>query len=120
LSKTYPTLQEVLEKLTGAPLSSVDFVEDYVQLVWSDSTLNAYTMPSIVAMGREYRLDDREYRPMMYRLKGRPLEKVEVTDEAVNLRFAGETVVSISLRDDDYVGPEALWYSQRDGLSYVA
>lgn len=121
MEKTYPTLQEVLGKVVGTPLSSVVFVEDYIQLEWRDSFLSAYTMPSIAASGETFREDNPEYRSMMYRLEGRALEKVEVIhNEAVNLNFTGGTLLSISLRDDDYVAPEALIYQERNGLCWVA
>ena len=119
MEKTYPTLQEVLEKLVGTALSSVVFVEDYVQLEWEGSCLSAYIMPTIVAAGRSITQTDPEFREMMYGLEGRLLERPQVTDEALNLFFSGGTVLSVSMRDADYVGPEALWYWQGDGLSYV-
>jgi len=117
---TRHTLDEALQKLVGAPLISVDFVEDYVQLVWKKSSLTAHTMPVVVVEGLEYREDNSDYRRVMYRLEGQQLCGAEVIKgEALNLSFASGTLLTISLRDADYVVAEALLYRDADGQLWV-
>jgi hypothetical protein len=86
LSNAHPTVGEALGKLVGTTLSSIDFVEDYMQLRWTDSFLNAFTMPSVVAAGENYCPGHPEYKPNVYRLEGRVLKHAAVIDdEGVNL-----------------------------------
>ncbi len=114
------TLDEALQRLIGTPLTSVDFVEDYVQLVWKKSFLTAHTMPVILAGGLEYREDNSEYRSAMYRLEGQELHGAEVIEgEALNLYFENGTTFTISLRDADYVVAEAVLYRDADGHLWV-
>jgi hypothetical protein len=114
------TLDEALQKLLGAPLMSVDFVEDYVQLEWKNSFLTAHTMPTLLVAGNEYREDNCDYRPAMYRLEGQQLSRAEVIEgEALNLLFVNGTLLTISLRDADYVVAEALLYRDEDGQLWV-
>jgi hypothetical protein len=121
MKKTYPTLSEVLRKLVGTAVVSVDFVEDYVQLVWEKSFLTAYTMPAIVTEGVKYCKEDTEYRQAMYRLEGQVVERAEVVgDEAVSFLFMGGTLLSISIQDVDHAAPEALLYQEIGGLLRVA
>lgn len=119
--KTYPTLNEALQKVVGTRVLSVDFVEDYVQLGWAISFLTAYMMPTIDTAGVKYNKESPEFHQVMCQLEGQLLERAEVAgDNAVTFLFASGTFLSISLRDDDYVGPEALLYQEIGGLLWVA
>ena len=120
MEKQYPTLREAMQKIVGTALSSVDFVEDYVQLVWEKSVLTAYSMPALGKEGLTYGEKHPEYRDVMYRLEGQVLDAAEIIDaEAVNLAFVDGTTLSISIREDDYVCPEILLYREIGGLLWV-
>jgi hypothetical protein len=45
---------------------------------------------------------------------------VLITDDEVSIEFADSSAIGVSLRDEDYVGPEAFNYTARDGTVVVA
>ena len=101
-------------------MCSVDFVEDYVQLEWEQSYLTAYTMPVVLAEGVEHRHEEKDYKEVMYRLEGQLLCNAKVVEaEAVSLHFERGTLLTISLRDADYVVAEALLYGETNGSLWV-
>jgi hypothetical protein len=110
----HPTLVEALEKIVGSPLSSVTFVADYVQFAFDGPGLTAYNLPVVGSGSHRLEWDQPGYRDVLCRQIGRRVERVEVDDQHVAVLFEGGTVVSISLLDNDYIGPEALqfWLNQ--------
>jgi hypothetical protein len=115
----HPTLSEALQRIVGKPLLSATFIEDYLQLLWEGAFLNAYTMPRVLRDGVEYACESPEYRNAMYGLEGQTLKSVDVRPgERVWLNFSN-AALSVSLRDADYVGPEALQFGGGDGPLWV-
>lgn len=52
-------------------------------------------------------------------LIGTDVEEVALTVEELTVRFAGSVALVVSLRDDDYLGPEAINYIDMDGTHVV-
>jgi hypothetical protein len=101
-------------------LQSVVFVEDYVQPEWKKSHLTANTMPTVELEGVEYRCDSPEYRQAMYNLVGKALCNVSViAGEKAEFVFSDAAVLAVSLRDSDYVVPEAMLHGEADGRLWV-
>jgi len=44
---------------------------------------------------------------------------VRVTDEELRIEFANSASIAVSLRDEDYTGPEAINYEALDGRMMV-
>jgi hypothetical protein len=112
-------LDAALQRLKGHRVSSVDFVEDYVQVHFDNACLTAYTLPRIT-LG-DVQMEDRSsaYREALYRFEGSELlhANVEVGKEII-MNFS-EGCLNISLRDEDYQGPEALQLKDADGRLWV-
>ena len=102
-------LAEGLRELRGRQLSSVEFVQDYVQLKFDGPRLSAYVLPVVALNGKRLRHDGAGYRDELCARIGRTVLDADFRDgEALSLRFDDGAVIEISVRDKDYAGPEAL------------
>ena len=116
----HQTLYEALQRVVGKPLLSVDFVEDYVQLEWQGSFLTAYTAPKVLEGGIEYGFESPDYRRVMHKLEGQVLSNVDVIlGNKISFLFSSSTLLTVSLRDADYLGPEAVQFGGVDSLLWV-
>ena len=113
------SLNAALRNLKGHRMSAVTFVEDYIQLHFEQAVLTAYTLPSITLA------DDRiEEHPIGYKEALRAFEGTELQDvslqsgEEAVMTFSGGSL-SISLRDEDYQGPEALQFIDEEGSVWM-
>jgi hypothetical protein len=99
--------------LIGEDLSGVTFVRDYVQLEFNPPPrLSAYTPVSIQNSAGQSRLGDPDFANMMIAQIGQVVAAVALTlGEALVLTFEDGSTVAISLREGDYVGPEAVYYT---------
>jgi hypothetical protein len=113
------TLAEAVQLLEGEQLSSVEFVQDYVQLRFDGPCLTVYTIAqtvtrnnSFIAWGEPgYR--DALCNPIAHKVK----QTLVVDSERLSLTFDDDSVWSVSLLEGDYRGPEALMY--RDNLKQL-
>jgi hypothetical protein len=105
------TLTDALGELVRHALSSVTFVADYVQLGFDGPGMNAYTTPIVTCGSESLSLGQPGYRDSLCGQIGCIVERSEVDDQRVSIVFENGAVISISLRDDDYRGPEALEFS---------
>ena len=105
---TNQTLADALGNLAGHALSSVEFVADYVQLRFDGPTLTAYSAPTVSWGSESHVWGEPGYRDALCRQIGCRIERTAVDDQQVSIAFESGATVLISLRDDDYRGPEAL------------
>jgi hypothetical protein len=103
------TLADALEELIGRQLSSVTFVMDYVQLSFDGPCLTAYTMPTVTSGSQSFSLGYPGYRDALCARIACRVERTLVDDQRVSIIFEGASI-SVSLRDEDYLGPEALQF----------
>jgi len=113
------TLADALGKLVGHELSSVTFVRDYVQLAFDGPSMNAYTTPTVTRGSESLTLGQPGYRDVLCRQIGCRVERTEVGDQRASVVFENGAAVSISLRGEDYRGPEALRFSLDDKCEWV-
>ena len=106
------TLADALTQLVGHALSSVEFVADYVQLHFDGPTLTAYTPPTVNSGAESKVWGESGYRDALCSQIGCRVERIAVDQgQQVSIVFESRATVLISLRDDDYCGPEALQFS---------
>jgi hypothetical protein len=104
-----PELQEALQRLVGQRLVSVVFVQDYLQLIWDDASLTVLNPITVEEQDHLLGPDDDLFPKRLVDLIPNETVGAEVTrDEVLRLRFGDNKAIAISLRDNDYVGPEAL------------
>ena len=101
----------ILRSIVGEQLSSVEFVQDYVQLHFDGRTLTAYTRPT-VATGEDHSAWGQPgFRDALCERIARTVCSVAVsTGQEIRIAFDDGSSVAISLRPEDYSGPEAAMF----------
>ena len=116
------SFNNALQFLVGEQLSSVEFVADYVQLRFNGPCLTVYTIAQKVAKDELAKTwGEPGYCDALCSLIMCTLKQAHVvSNEYLSLTFDDGSVWSVSLRDEDYRGPEAIYYTdnQRE-LIYV-
>jgi hypothetical protein len=79
-----------------------------LQLRFDGLGLTAYTVPTVSTEGELIGSGDPEYRNRICAEIGREVNTHSVGEEAVAIQFTDGIEFKISLRDEDYRGPEAL------------
>jgi hypothetical protein len=102
--------------LVGEDLSGVTFVRDYVQLQFNPPPiLNVYTPISVRIGARRTRSGEEFFANMLIGQINKYVQSVELrSDEALDINFDDNSQISISLRSQDYRGPEAVTLFRRD------
>lgn len=104
--------RELFQVLVGEQLSSVEFVQDYVQLRFDGPVLTALVWPVVSSEGRKFRYGELEFRDALCQRIGLSVTKVEHRpDEALEIDFDDGSAITISLREADLVAAEALRFS---------
>ena len=112
-------LESELRRLIGVELSSVTFVRDYVQIHFEEVALTAFN-PITVTTNTSWRSGSAGFRDaLIERINGR-LVAVAVSTEALALDLHDGARIEVSLREADYVGPEALTFVSAEGRIFVA
>lgn len=110
------------DELRGEQLSAVTFVQDYLQL-WFDGPGINVTNPLTVQSGEtsvtSWKLG---FRDALCAQITKIVASVEIRDrEAFIIRFGDGSLLSVSLREEDYTTPEAIYaHGFRDERSFVA
>jgi hypothetical protein len=106
--QTEPQINSPLNNLVGRELSGVAFVRDYIQLQFDDRGLTAINPPSVVVNGETNTPGHQGYRDSLCERIGRTVVETELNEEdRIWLKFDDNSAISISLRSEDCVGPEA-------------
>lgn len=101
-----------IERIIGEQLSSVEFVQDYVQLRFDGPTLTAFTWPVLRVGGMTIRLGDSRYRDRLCERIGRRVSAASFREaDVISLTFDDGVEISISLKPGDLVGPEAGYFT---------
>jgi len=104
------------QELVGEDLSGVTFVRDYIQLQFNPPPLlNALTSVSVRSADRIYLSGDEGFANAIIAQINKIVAQVDFKDaDSLNLLFEDGSSISISLRPEDYVGPEAVNLFLRD------
>jgi len=114
------TLAEGLARLVGEQLSSVEFVQDHVQLRFDGPCVTAFTWPVVRSASESLSWGQPGYRDALCSQISHLVERTEVDAQQVAIIFESGVVFSISLREDDYQGPEALNFTLNNRHWWVA
>jgi hypothetical protein len=112
---------KLLEQLSGRRLHAVTFILDYVQFQFDPPlTINAFTRVSVRPNDRTRRgYDDNGLRNLLCAQISKVVGLVVIRDsKSFDPGFDDGSGISISLRPEDYVGPEAVAING-DGYSLV-
>lgn len=101
-----------LDKITGEQLSSVEFVQDYLQLHFDGPTLTLFSWPTVRLPERETCFGEAGYRDALCGVIAHKVSGVTIkADEVLVVRFDDGLAIAISLRPEDRTGPEAGYFS---------
>ena len=105
---------QLQESLHNETLSSVEFVMDYVQLRFNGPTLTLITEPTLQIGDRLLLWDDRDFRNELCGLITQEVELATIRPcDSIVLRFKSGTVLTVSLKDRDYVGAAAVEFDSK-------
>jgi hypothetical protein len=113
------TLADALVELVGRSLSSVTFVMDYIQFGFDGSRLTAYTLPAVSRKSVNLIWGQPGYRDALCEQIGSRVASTGVNKQSVAITFDTGATISVSLRGDDYCGPEALEFSLEKDCIWV-
>jgi hypothetical protein len=115
------TETDLSKQVVGEQLSGVTFVMDYLQLQFNPPpTINAYTAVTVFSNGKSFVSGDDQFRNRLCEQITKIVKSVVIrSEEGFLITFEDGSVISISLKPSDYVGPEALEFRGRDNLWVV-
>jgi hypothetical protein len=114
------TTQEPLNPIVGSQLSSVEFVQDYVQLRFDGPCLAAFTPPSVRVGKAWFKWGSPGYRDLLCDRIGATVCTASVAEEKeIRIEFDDGALISISLRPEDYCGAEAALFDNGSEETWV-
>jgi len=107
---------ELAQQIVGEQLSGVTFVMDYLQLQFNPPpTINAYSPATVCSGGKSWVSGDDQFRNKLCEQITKIVKSVVLrNEEAFSITFEDGSLISISLKPSDYVGPEAIDFQGRD------
>jgi hypothetical protein len=112
---------DICQQIVGEQLSGVTFVMDYIQLQFNPPPiLNAYTPVSVLFEGKHCVSGEDQFRNRLCQQITKIVKSVSIEEgEAFLIAFEDSSIISISLKPSDYVGPEALEFIGQNNLWVV-
>lgn len=94
--------------LHGEELVAVEFVQEYLQLRFDGPLLTLYGWPYVLLHEYSIAFGEPEYRNALCSLIGEKVEEATLEEgDSLTLRFENDTVIALSLREEDLDRPEA-------------
>jgi hypothetical protein len=114
-------MNDPFQQIVGEHLSAVTFVQDYLQLQFDGPTLNALTAVAVSSPAGHARSGDDQFRNLLCSCITKQVLSVEVREhDALHIRLADGSSISVSLRDEDYRCPEAVtFHSTKDEIVVI-
>jgi len=96
-------------RIVGEKLSAITFVLDYWQFQFDGPSFNALTRVTVRANGATARDGDDQFRNPICGQIGKVVAEVTLVEsDAFTIVFGDRSSISISLKSEDYVEPEAV------------
>jgi hypothetical protein len=107
--------QQTMREIVGEKLSAVVFgVFGHLSLDFDGPSLVAHNPVSLKTGGRVLRFGELGFCDALCSQLGHVVSDVQVSDDELRIVFADESSFAMSLREADYVGPEAGTYYSAD------
>jgi hypothetical protein len=98
-----------ISAIDGEELSSMTFFQDYVQLDFNGPVLTLFIWPEVFRTEGSYAFGEPGYRDMLCAQLGETVTTTSVEDAvALEIEFESGVILRTSLREEDYLGPEAI------------
>ena len=102
-----------ISEIIGEELNAVEFVQDYLQLRFDMPLLTLYAWPHILLSEFSIAYGEPEYRNALCSLIGEKVDEATLEEgDSLTIKFENDTVIALSLREEDLDGPEAGSYSE--------
>lgn len=109
-----------LRSLVGEKLSSVTFVLDYWQLDFDGQGFNVMSKIEVHDSLGSINSNEKGFRDRLCDHIGKIVDHaVFKPNEEVLIFFSDASIIALSVRPDDYVGPEALMFGRQDKTWWV-
>jgi len=106
---------EIRRRVTGKELSSVTFVRDYVQIDFDGPKFNVLTPITVSSPGSVSVSGNQPFRNRLCDQIGKMVADLTLHEgQFLVLGFTDGSSITFSLRDEDYPGPEAIVFSDRE------
>ena len=104
------TISDLLTELHFEQLSSVVFVQDYLQLFFDGPGMNVTNPLTVETNGNSITSWDSGFRDLLCSLIGKRVEKTQYIEGVVlMIVFHEGSKISVSLKPEDYTSPEAVY-----------
>jgi len=113
-------MSAAFKAIVGARLEAVTFVMDYVQLQFDSAQLTAYTLPQVELGDHRWTSEDGGWRDSLCARIGIAVRNASCSDQRLQFDFEDASAIAVSLRNEDYRGPEAFMLSVPDHDVIVA
>lgn len=99
----------ILESLENLELAGITFIKDYIQFLFDGPIFNAYTLPQIRVKNETITSTDLGYRDTLCSLINKKVISAyeDEKEEKIMIGFENDTVISVSLKDEDRACAEA-------------
>ena len=105
----------LLDELKSQRLSSVEFVQDYIQLHFDDYSMSLYNPVKIIQGSGSLQQEQTGFKDALCSLINCIVRDVSYTkSDKVEVAFGGGSSVVVCIADKDYSGPEALLLRSHD------
>ena len=101
--------EKSLQMIIGAQLSAVTFVQDYVQLHFDGPRLTVFSHPVVIRGDQTFHWGKPGFRDALCNSIAKKVTKAQIAyGESIAIAFVDGSVIKIPLKDEDYVGAEAV------------
>jgi hypothetical protein len=104
--------------ILGEELIAVEFVQDYLQLRFDGPLLTLYAWPHVLLSEFSVAFGEPEYRNALCAQIGEKVEEATLEEgDSLTIKFENDTVLALSLREEDIDSPEAGAFSETGLIS---
>lgn len=110
-SSIFMKSKNLLEYLINEQLSSVEFVQDYLQLHFEDKTLTCYVWPCVMRNGDEYRINHTDYKNQLCSFIAEKVTNVTIIEKislTITFRSGSQIILSLDPTNPEIVGEIAI------------
>ncbi|HEX4875260.1 MAG TPA: hypothetical protein VFV31_01220 [Chitinophagaceae bacterium] len=103
--------------LKDQQLSSVVFIQDYLQLDFDGYTVTCYDWPMVILLDGKFAINDKEYRNVLCSLIAKKVNEISfIEDEMLSIGFQSGEKIEINLKNANgeviyFTTPEGEWSS---------
>lgn len=109
-----------LGPIVGEQLHQVSFVMDYVRLHFNEACLTALTLPTVRVSDQVWTSAEAGWRDRLCERIGVAVESAYVRGGEIGIDFEDGARIAVSLKEQDYRGPEAINFMAPGGVWVVA